>query len=65
MNHKDTPLQVIREAIYKSIRNSKEFKTDDEKKRVVEQVAVDTCNQILLTVISLVPEPVPVEGCWK
>ena len=44
MNHKDTPLQVIREAIYKSIRNSKEFKTDDEKKRVVEQVAVDTCN---------------------
>jgi len=46
VNHKDTPLQVIREAIYKSIRNSKEFKTDDDKKRVVEQFQ----NQYLLKV---------------
>ena len=52
MNHKDTPLQVIREAIYKSIRNSKEFKTDDEKKRVVEQVTLSKYKNLPLKLLS-------------
>jgi len=33
----DSPVQVIREAIYKSIKNSREYPTQEEKKRVVEQ----------------------------
>jgi len=42
----ETPLEVIREAIYKSIRNSKQFSSDVEKKKVVE----DFQNQYLLKV---------------
>ena len=37
VKHKDTPLQVIREAIRKSITNSKEFRTEGDKQRVVDQ----------------------------
>ena len=37
VNHHDTPLQVIREAIYKSIRNSADFRNDEDKRRVVKQ----------------------------
>ena len=65
MNHKDTPLQVIKEAIYKSIRNSKEFKTDDEKKRVVEQVPFYKQIKLASKLSFSVPEPVPPEGCWQ
>lgn len=46
VSHTDTPLQVIKEAIYKSIRNSKEYRTDEAKKTVVEQFQ----NQYLLKV---------------
>ena len=34
---KDTPLQVIREAIRKSIANSRDYRTEGEKQRVVDQ----------------------------
>ena len=37
VNHKDTPLHVIRYAIHKSIRHSNEIQSESDKMRIVEQ----------------------------
>ena len=37
VDHRDTPLQVIREAIYKSIRNDVNYTAEEMKKDVVKQ----------------------------
>ena len=50
VDHRDTPLQVIREAIYKSIRNDVNYTAEEMKKDVVKQFQ----DQYLLKVTKLV-----------